>query len=79
MRGAFGDSDPTAVVQRVMWRSDPLRWMRCYSAGLGPEPVGGRVEVQFTIDATGKVTEAAERRSDLRAPSVIACVLDEVA
>lgn len=51
----------------------------CYDEGLARRPeLEGRIDVVFTVDGTGVVSEASVQRSTLGDTTVEACVVGEV-
>ena len=70
---------PAELIMRVI-RTRTACLRRCYEQGLGKVPdLAGRLAVRFVIDLDGWVRKADEAPgSELHAPDVVACVLDEV-
>jgi outer membrane biosynthesis protein TonB len=68
------------VIQGVVLQNR-VRIRSCYEAALTQQPnLAGKLTVQFTIDASGKVTvaEVNQARTTLRDPKVQACTLAAV-
>ncbi|HEY8076155.1 MAG TPA: DUF2330 domain-containing protein, partial [Labilithrix sp.] len=66
---------PDTVVQRIV-RQNFGRFRLCYENGLRSNPeLKGRVSVKFGIDAKGSVVDAADAGSEMKDPSVIACIV----
>ena len=66
------------LIRRVV-RAHVNEVRHCYNLGLARDPnLKGRVAVQFTIGATGKVSSAVVAESDLKDSSVGACISQAV-
>jgi hypothetical protein len=66
---------PPEVIQRIV-RQNFGRFRLCYENGLRSNPnLSGRVNVSFSIDGTGSVTEVKDGGSDLPDSSVVTCVV----
>jgi hypothetical protein len=76
VRTAAGRLSPEAV--QVVVRESFARFRDCYEKALAKTPdLHGRIAVKFVIDRGGAVATAADDRSDLPDPAVVACVVRE--
>ena len=64
-----------AEVQKVL-HANTKTFRKCYEAALPKNPtLAGRVNVRFTIDPAGKVSNAKDEGSTLGSAGVIHCIL----
>lgn len=51
----------------------------CYEQAIKSDPtIGGMVEVKFTVDSQGVVTQASSGNANIAKPDLITCVVDAV-
>lgn len=72
-----GSLDKDLIRRVVRAHINEVRY--CYNQGLGKDPnLKGRVAVQFTIGATGKVTSSVVGEQDIKDPGVSSCIVQAV-
>jgi TonB family protein len=78
-RAADGGARLDAREIREPMRKSARAFRVCYERALKSNPrLGGRIEISFTIDANGRVVEAAARHDSIGEQSVRNCILSAV-